>query len=302
MTPELTIVIPTYNRYRTLMRLLESIAESVENLDRPSEIEIVVVDDGSVDDTCEALKFAPLPVTLLRQKNHGPAAARNLGWQAAAGPLVLFLDDDVVVADTAIGRLLAVGSDAAGTGAAIKPLGHPGVIAGFMHEEALSDHRIVNGEVRYLVTCGAMFQRSALLSANGFDEAFPAAAGEDADFSMRLLDAGLRLQVAPDAVVYHDYRSTLIGLIQTYYRHGSVQPLLRERHSTRDSQLMASARDRLSPFAWFATFQRYRESGARPPRAFAYLVLRLLTMIPWVLGAAVAQRRHMSENRPRAGR
>lgn len=289
MTPRLSIVVPTFNRSAMLVRLLDSIAASqVGSL----EIETIVVDDGSSDDTAERIAEVPIPVVLLHQPNRGPAAARNLGWRTASSPLILFLDDDVVLDPFALQRLVAEGDEAAGTGAIIKPLGRTGVVAGFMHEEALSDHRVVDGEVRYLVTCGAMFHRSALALAGGFDEAFPVAAGEDADLSMRLLDAGLRLRVASDAIVFHEYRTNLRSLVRTYYRHGSVQPLLRERHADRDAQLRSSVRERLSLSAWFATFRRYRAGGARVPRAAIYLVLRVAMMFPWVLGAVIAQRRH----------
>jgi len=87
----LSIIIPTYNSSRTLVKLLRSIDESGFE-DR----EILVVDDGSTDDTVEAIR--PFGVRYLKTpRNGGPAAARNLGAREARGEVLLFLDADVIV-------------------------------------------------------------------------------------------------------------------------------------------------------------------------------------------------------------
>lgn len=285
-TPDVSVVIPTFERSESLKRLLHSLADSdLGGLD----MEVLVVDDGSADATPDVLAAAPLPVVQLRQMNSGPAVARNRGWRAASGPLVLFLDDDVVVTPDAVRRLVATASSADAVGARIEPLGNPGIIAGFMHVEGLSDHKVVGGEVRYLVTAGAMFSRRVLEEVGGFDEAFPGAAGEDADLSFRLIGAGRSIAVEPNALVLHEYRSTLPKLARTYYRHGSVQPLLRDRHAARKYHLRGSARDRLAPKAWAATYRRYR-TDASVSRSSAYIILRAAMMVPWISGAVMALR------------
>ncbi|MEQ8440288.1 MAG: glycosyltransferase family 2 protein [Ilumatobacter fluminis] len=100
--PALSIVVPTYNRRRRLDRVLRSLAG--QRTDIP--FEVVVVSDGSTDDTDEYLSSAsvPLPVRAIRQDNAGPAAARNRGIEAAAGDLIVFLDDDVVAGPELVAR------------------------------------------------------------------------------------------------------------------------------------------------------------------------------------------------------
>ncbi len=94
-TVRATVVICTYNRADRLGACIESLkAQSVP----PEAFEIIVVDDGSTDDT-EAVcgRFAPLPnVKVIRQPNAGLGAARERGWQAGQGPVIAFLDDDAV--------------------------------------------------------------------------------------------------------------------------------------------------------------------------------------------------------------
>ena len=97
-TPLVSIIIPTYNRARFLPETLESVvAQSV------SDIECIVVDDGSTDDTMVLMtRFcARNPrVRYLRQENNGPSAARNFGLAEARGRFIQFLDsDDIIVSD-----------------------------------------------------------------------------------------------------------------------------------------------------------------------------------------------------------
>jgi glycosyltransferase involved in cell wall biosynthesis len=106
-----TVVIPTYNRSRRLADLLRCLMNQGEALAR-----VVVCDDGSSDDTAEvARSFArELPVVYAHQENRGFRAgqARNLGIGRAAGDVIIFVDDDVLVAPDFVARHLAAHEDA----------------------------------------------------------------------------------------------------------------------------------------------------------------------------------------------
>lgn len=84
----ISVVIPTYNRRDYLIACLESVAAQ-----RFAPHEVIVVDDGSSDGTVEALAERR-DVTLIRQENAGPGAARNAGAAAATGDYIAFLDSD----------------------------------------------------------------------------------------------------------------------------------------------------------------------------------------------------------------
>jgi GT2 family glycosyltransferase len=87
--PFFSIVIPTYNRARLLEQTLATVFAQED-----TDYEVLVVDDGSSDDTLETLARHGERVRVLRQHNAGPGAARNLGIQEARGEYVAFLDSD----------------------------------------------------------------------------------------------------------------------------------------------------------------------------------------------------------------
>ena len=86
---EVSVVIPTYNRARYVTKAIESVlAQSYTNR------EIIVVDDGSTDDTQAVLLPYADRIRTIHQTNSGPGAARNAGIQAARGRWIAFLDSD----------------------------------------------------------------------------------------------------------------------------------------------------------------------------------------------------------------
>jgi len=87
--PFFSVIIPTYNRARLLEAALGSVFAQEER-----GYEVLVVDDGSTDDTLETLARYGARVRVLSQRNAGPGAARNLGIQEARGDYVAFLDSD----------------------------------------------------------------------------------------------------------------------------------------------------------------------------------------------------------------
>jgi len=88
-SPLLSVVIPTYNCAHLLGRALDSLlAQTYQN------IEIVVVNDGSTDNTGELVQQRYPQVTYTEQENAGPCAARNAGIGAASGEFIGLLDSD----------------------------------------------------------------------------------------------------------------------------------------------------------------------------------------------------------------
>ena len=130
-TPLVTVIMPTYNYGRYVADAIESIqAQTFGNF------EIVVVDDGSTDDTAavvEALMRDGVPVRYLRQPNQGAAAARNRGIRAAEGDWIALLDSD----DTWLpGKLEAAAALIAADGA-----------LDFVHSRCIHDFELAAGGV-----------------------------------------------------------------------------------------------------------------------------------------------------------
>jgi len=85
---DLSVVIPTYNRYILLKRAINSLLTQTYPVD-----EIIVVDDGSTDNTKQIIKDFP-NITYIYQENRGVSAARNVGIQRAKNEWIAFLDSD----------------------------------------------------------------------------------------------------------------------------------------------------------------------------------------------------------------
>jgi len=90
--PNISIVIPTFNRAKELQITLTSLKKQTE-----LSFEVVVADDGSTDDTAKiACAGYPFPVQYAFQENQGRAAARNMGIEKAQAEIILFIDDHIV--------------------------------------------------------------------------------------------------------------------------------------------------------------------------------------------------------------
>ena len=89
-----SVVIPSYNSIKTIKRCIQSIAQGDYK-----NIEIIVVDDCSTDESPELIKNLQVgcPLRVLRQpRNKGPAAARNVGASAAKGEYIFFFDSGML--------------------------------------------------------------------------------------------------------------------------------------------------------------------------------------------------------------
>jgi glycosyltransferase involved in cell wall biosynthesis len=94
-TPSLSVLIATHNRRERLLRCLAALEAQDDDL---NGFEVVVADDGSTDGTVEALEGleTPLRLAILKLEKGGKSAALNTALERAAGPVCLFIDDDII--------------------------------------------------------------------------------------------------------------------------------------------------------------------------------------------------------------
>jgi glycosyltransferase involved in cell wall biosynthesis len=199
---ELSVVLPTRNRADLLRQVLESyMRQSLP----PSEYELVVVDDGSDDETpdvCRALR-SKLSLAYIPIAPSGLPAAKNAGIAASSGRLILFADDDDVAAPELLRSHLAAHAEHPEPNVAI--LGytawHPDMaMTPLMHyvtnvgQFLFSYARLRHGQeldFRYFWGGRTSATRSLLTRDGGFDERL--APLDDIEFGYRLSQAGLRV-------------------------------------------------------------------------------------------------------------
>jgi len=194
--PGFSIVIPTYRRRRSLERVLAGVRDQEYPIDR---LEVIVVNDGGDDGTVEMVRRLDLGfnLLLLEQQNRGPGAARNLGVEHAAGPFVLFLDDDVVptsrlVAEHASAhcerRDLVVMGSMLGDGRERMPwLRWESVTLAKQYEDM--DAGLFKPTPWQFYTGNASLRREHVIQAGGFDPRYRRA--EDVELGFRLERLGL---------------------------------------------------------------------------------------------------------------
>jgi GT2 family glycosyltransferase len=180
--------------------------------------EVVVVDDGSHDGTAEAVQQTgyPWPVTVISQSNRGPAAARNAGWRATHGELILFLDDDMLCAPGLALAHAAAHADhtpAIAIGAIRLSDDSPRTLATLCFEREFAPHAkawhpVTHGEWIDVpvVFSNTSLPRTLLETSGGFDEAFRMR--EDLELGYRLLRSGVVLRSVPRAIALQQYTKT----------------------------------------------------------------------------------------------
>lgn len=194
--PDVSIIIPNYNGARFLREAVDSaLAQAVDGL----EVEVIVVDDGSTDDSLKILHAYEDKIRLFQQPHQGACAARNKGWRAATAPSIKFLDADDRLLPEALIREWAWKKE--------NTPGEP-------HRIPFSDARMIDAQGRCLrdrylgstrlagpisasalvrrapLTTMPLFPRAALEAISGFDPHMPAA--QEYDLQVRMQFSGWR--------------------------------------------------------------------------------------------------------------
>jgi cellulose synthase/poly-beta-1,6-N-acetylglucosamine synthase-like glycosyltransferase/peptidoglycan/xylan/chitin deacetylase (PgdA/CDA1 family) len=231
-TPSVSVVVPAFNEAVGIERTVRSIAAG----DYP-ELEIVVVDDGSLDGTGGLVEGLGLPqVTLVRQPNSGKPAALNRGIAESGHEIVVMVDADTVFEpDTTRNLVRPFAQPDVGAVSGNTKVGNRGGLLGrWQHIEYVMgfnlDRRLFD-VLRCMPTVpGAIgaFRREALLDAGGVSGATLA---EDTDLTLAVGRAGWRVVYEEDARAWTEVPATLKGLWRQRYRwcYGTLQSVWKHR-------------------------------------------------------------------------
>ena len=211
-----SIIIPTFNGAARIGYCLEALTKQAEGTD----IEILVIDDGSTDDTAKVAGRYP-SVRVITQKNAGPAAARNRGAREAQGRVLLFTDDDCIPLPNWINAMLDCFQDPEIVGAkGVYRTRQKSLAARFVQIEYEDKYRLMANlsSIDFVDTYSAGFIRDRFLEMNGYDTSFPVACAEDIELSYRMSARGWKMKFVPAAVVYHTHPATFSSYLKKKYK------------------------------------------------------------------------------------
>lgn len=261
-----SVVIATCNRRERLGQVLWALAE--QSVVRGT-FDVVVVDDGSADGTTDWVRSQTLPfgLCLVAQANRGPSAARNAGIGAAQGPVVIFLDDDLVPdRDLVREHLRSHGAErdvaVIGPAQSLATYRQPWIVwQQGTYERAY--RRMTSGDLqptfRQFWSGNCSVAREHLVKAGGFDESLRY--GEDVELGYRLMTRGVRFRFNPAARGLHYSSRSFGGWRKTHamYGHLDVEILRRLGEDTMYRRLGSDWRRRRGATRWIV-----RRSAGQP--------------------------------------
>ena len=195
MEIKLSVVIPTYNCSSLLLRCLKSLEQQTAS---KSEFEVIVIDDGSSDNTCETLEqFAQktsLSLSILYEPHQGPATTRNKGIVTAQTEWIGFIDADMVLNPEWIAKGLALlrYNPNAGGFEGRTEIGEREKVTPFTHQ--LSN--LKGGRYQ---TCNLILRKSLCQ----FYPAYKIPFREDTDLAFSILERGYEIVFDPTLLAYH---------------------------------------------------------------------------------------------------
>jgi len=221
-TPRFSVIICSHNGARTIRDCLEALT-----LQSYSNFETIVVNDGSTDGTGEIA--AEYDVRLITTENQGLSRARNVGWQAAIGEYIAYIDDDAypdvhwleyLVPAFLNSEHVAIG------GPNVEPVESGSVASCVANAPGGPIHVLLTDEIaEHIPGCNMALRRTALEAIGGFDPQFRAA-GDDVDLCWRLQERGWTLGFCPGAMVWHHQRNCVGEYWRQQRGYGRAEALL----------------------------------------------------------------------------
>lgn len=284
-SPDVSVLVPVRNGGALLREQLEALSRQTY----PGSWELVVVDNGSTDDTAAVLAEcrARIPQLRVLSLEGAPNAsrARNAGAEAALARVLAFCDADDVADPRWLESLVVATARAE-------------LVAGRLDVHALNDPQALYWRdfampaagatafhhLPYAVSANMAVTRAAFHAVGGFDPSIPGPGSEEIDFCWRVQQAGHRFAYAPDAVIAYRFRTDLRGFVRQQFRYGQGEAALFARHRP------SMRRDPLSSVAhalWFAISRCHHllRGPALRGRYLGYVAYRLGR----VVGAAGAR-------------
>lgn len=249
---EVSVIIPTFNRKKTLELVLSSLERQTITL---NQFEVIVSDDGSTDGTQNYLiQYAHKTLInfqyVLAKTNGGPAKARNAALDLAKGAVIVIIGDDIEVdeyfvkqhfqwhcmhpneGDSLLGRV--TWSEAIDPSNFMRWLESGGRHFFFRYADFISG---LSTDCQNFYTCNVSVKRSLLFKTDLFDESFPYASHEDLELGERLRLQGMTLYYEKSICGYHRHYLYLEGIARRVYLMGYSAKIFWDKVPDRSSDV-----------------------------------------------------------------
>jgi len=225
--PSISVIIATFNRCGVLRRTIEKFsAQDIGGRD----YEIIVVDDGSSDDTPEMVRAmigsTSCALKYLSHENRGPGFTQNRGIREARGRLVLLVADDIWSCAGMLAQHLMMHDEYPGVQFAVlgNVIQSPALPPTVMHKHwDPFQYKRFDGKTEldgiHFLACNISVKRQFLVEKGMFRER-KGAAHEDIELGYRLRQGGLRIVFSEDALGHHHHAETLTRACQRAYERG----------------------------------------------------------------------------------
>jgi glycosyltransferase involved in cell wall biosynthesis len=214
-------IVPAFNSARYIAETLDAIFAQTY---RP--IEVIVVDDGSTDGTDEIVARYGESISCVRQRNAGPATARNRGWKLAQGDFIAFCDADDLWHPEKLARQMAQFAAHPQTDWCVTHVQNFWIDELSWQRACIDGHPLTKPQPGFNTQC-LLIRRHVLEKMGGFDARFRHA--DDTDILIRARDAGFVHAVLPDVLVRRRVHFT------NYSRTGARQALDEMAQTVKDS-------------------------------------------------------------------
>lgn len=231
--PKFSVVVPVYNRPQEVRELLSSLAEQTQK-----DFEILIVEDGSTDPCKEVVDMysQQLDISYFFKENSGPGDSRNFGMEKASGEYVVLFDSDCIIPSdyfTNVTEYLSKDS--------LDAFGGPDD----EHPSFSNIQKAINYAMTSFITTGGIrgrkkqldkfqprsfnmgIRKNVIDEIGGFSDIHP---GEDPDLSYRIMAAGKRVGLIPNAKVFHKRRIDFGKFAKQVYKFGVVRIILGKWH------------------------------------------------------------------------
>lgn len=220
LTPQLSIIIPTKDRKEIFCLTINSVLESIKGID----CEVIVVNDSANE--IELPEDKKSAITILQGECRGVARARNAGFAASSGNVILFLDNDMIINHAALTACLNY-IIAQKTDCCINVnWEYPPQLLDEINKHAFGRYLIRNGfhsyegkawlnktfttrgihETNSIASAFLMMPRATFIHSGGYNHSFSFAGFEDHEFAKRLLQSGVKAYILSDKTVFHNER------------------------------------------------------------------------------------------------